>query len=66
MGVDGTSTVRAVTGGLAGFAQVIAECGGFKSDSPGAPLYYTLNYLSDFGTFRNPFKVHVRALPPNP
>lgn len=60
MGVDGTSTVRAVTGGLAGFAQVIAECGGFKSDSPGAPLYYTLNYLSDFGTFRNPFRINVR------
>lgn len=59
IGVDGTSTVRAVTGGLAGFAQVIAECGGFTPESPGAPLYYTLNYLSDFGTFRNPFRVNV-------
>lgn len=59
MGVDGTSTVRAVTGGLAGFAQVISECGGFTPQSPGAPLYYTLNYLTDFGTFRNPFKVNI-------
>ena len=59
IGVDGTSTVRAVTGGLAGFAQIIAESGGFTADSPGAPLYYTLNYISDFATFRNPFKVNV-------
>ncbi|GHE49359.1 thiol-activated cytolysin family protein [Sphingobacterium griseoflavum] len=59
IGVDGTSTVRAVTGGLAGFAQIIAQSGGFTPQSPGAPLYYTLNYLSDFGTFRNPFQVHV-------
>lgn len=60
IGVDGTSTVRAVTGGLAGFAQIIAESGGFTPESPGAPLYYTLNYLSDFGTFRNPFRVDIR------
>jgi len=59
IGVDGTSTVRAVTGGLAGFAQIIAESGGFTPETPGAPLYYTLNYLSDFGTFRNPFQVNV-------
>lgn len=59
IGVDGKSTVQAVTGGLAGFAKVIAECGGFTPESPGAPLYYTLNYLSDFATFRNPFQVNV-------
>lgn len=59
IGVDGKSTVQAVTGGLAGFAEVIAKSGGFSPESPGVPLYYTLNYLSDFGTFRNPFQVNV-------
>lgn len=59
IGVDGKSTVQAVTGGLAGFAEVIAKSGGFSPESPGVPLYYTLNYLSDFGTFRNPFHVNV-------
>lgn len=59
IGVDGTSTVKAVVGGLAGFAEIIAKSGGFSSELRGAPIYYTLNYLSDFATFRNPFQIHV-------
>ncbi len=59
IGVDGQSTVRAVTGGLAGFAEVISRSGGFTPESPGVPLYYSLNYVNDFATFRNPFRVDV-------
>lgn len=59
IGVDGKSTVQAVTGGLAGFAKVISENGNFSADNPGAILYYSLNYLRDFGTFRNKFKLNI-------
>jgi|GEM_PF-497648 len=60
IGVDGKSTVEAVTGGLAGFAKVISENGNFSADNPGAILYYSLNYLRDFGTFRNKFKLNIK------
>lgn len=59
IGVDGKSTVEAVTGGLAGFAKVIAQNGNFTPDNPGVILYYSLNYLRDFGTFRNKFKLNI-------
>lgn len=59
IGADGRSIVKAVTGGLTGFAQVLAENGNFTPESPGDILYYSLNYLDNFATFRNSFQINV-------
>ncbi|MGJ1323415.1 thiol-activated cytolysin family protein [Sphingobacterium faecium] len=59
IGADGRSIVQAVTGGLAGFAKVLSENGNFTPESPGDILYYSLNYLDDFETFRNRFQINV-------
>ncbi|QIH35997.1 thiol-activated cytolysin family protein [Sphingobacterium sp. DR205] len=59
IGADGKSIVKAITTGLTGFAEVLAGNGGFTKDSPGDILYYSLNYLDDFATFRNQFKINI-------
>jgi len=59
IGADGKSIVKAITTGLEGFAEVLAGNGGFTKDSPGDILYYSLNYLDDFSTFRNQFKLNI-------
>ncbi|MGB3064568.1 thiol-activated cytolysin family protein [Sphingobacterium thalpophilum] len=59
VGPTGTSYVKAVTKGLEGFAEVLAGSGGFTKDNPGEILYYTLNYVDNFATFRNQFKINV-------
>ena len=59
IGVDGKSLIEAVTGGLAGFAKVLSQNGNFTPESPGDILYYSLNYLDDFATFRNRFQINV-------
>lgn len=57
IGADGSTVVQAVVGGLEGFAKAIAGGGGFSASNPGVPLYYNLNYLNDFGTFRHQFRI---------
>jgi len=59
IGPKGDAIVKAIVTGLPGFAEVLAASGGFTKDSPGEILYYTLNYLDNFGTFRNQFKINV-------
>lgn len=59
IGTEGKSIVKAINTGLVGFAEVLAENGGFTKDNPGDILYYSLNYLDDFSTFRNQFKINI-------
>ncbi|MGE8378624.1 MAG: hypothetical protein ACN6PN_09750, partial [Sphingobacterium sp.] len=59
IGPKGEAIVKAIVTGLPGFAEVLAASGGFTKDSPGEILYYTLNYVDNFGTFRNQFKINV-------
>ncbi|QNK64016.1 thiol-activated cytolysin family protein [Pedobacter sp. PAMC26386] len=58
IGTEGKDSIKIVQG-ISGFAQIIAGGGEFSADSPGTPLYYTLNYLSDYSTFWNRFQVQV-------
>lgn len=58
IGAQGKDLIKIVQG-LPGFAQIIAGGGEFSWEAPGVPLYYTLNYLSDFGTYWNRFQVKV-------
>ncbi|MCS4229251.1 thiol-activated cytolysin family protein [Sphingobacterium sp. BIGb0165] len=59
IGPKGESIVKAIVTGLPGFAEVLAGSGAFSKDSRGEILYYTLNYLDNFETFRNQFKINV-------
>ncbi|KXH84856.1 thiol-activated cytolysin family protein [Chryseobacterium kwangjuense] len=59
IGPGGKEYVKAVTKGLEGFAEVLAGSGGFSKDSYGEILYYSLNYVDNFATFRNQFKINV-------
>ncbi|MNH00617.1 hypothetical protein D3C87_469440 [compost metagenome] len=43
--------------GVKGFASLIANGGEYSWQSPGTPLYYSLNYMSDFSTHWTNFQV---------
>ncbi|WP_316821308.1 thiol-activated cytolysin family protein [Pedobacter gandavensis] len=58
IGVNGDQIFKVVQG-LTGFTDILAGGGIFSPESPGVPLYYTLNYLSDFSPYWNKFQVTV-------
>ncbi|MBB5647783.1 thiol-activated cytolysin family protein [Pedobacter cryoconitis] len=58
LGPDGKS-IGAIVKGLEGFADIMSGGGVFSANTYGSPLYYTLNYLGDFKTFRTRFKINT-------
>ena len=60
IGAEGKDLAKIIQG-IPGFAQIIAGGGEFSWQAPGVPLYYTLNYLSDFSTYWNKFQVQVHS-----
>lgn len=56
IGPQGKDIINIIQG-VRGFASLIANGGEYSWQSPGTPLYYSLNYMSDFSTHWTNFKV---------
>ncbi|WP_104383861.1 thiol-activated cytolysin family protein [Sphingobacterium sp. HMA12] len=56
IGPQGKDIIHIIQG-VKGFASLIANGGEYSWQSPGTPLYYSLNYMSDFSTHWTNFQV---------